>query len=57
MAIDYLEKVLGWLAPLCTLGAFTANFYVFFSYRLIGKPRSNAAFSACQRKRVANFWQ
>ena len=37
----------GWLAP---LGAFTANFYVFFSYRLIGKPRNTAAFSGCQRK-------
>src|SRR6056300_308775 len=36
-----------WLAP---LGAFTANFYVFFSYRLIGKPRNTAAFSACQLK-------
>ena len=27
----------GWLAP---LGTFTANFYVFFTYRLIGKPRN-----------------
>ena len=37
----------GWLAP---LGAFTANFYVFCSYRLIRKPTNTTASSACQRK-------